>query len=314
MESLRNPIQPAPFTLAVHTPVDSYTDQTHESQYNFQSGNMMNEDYNNEEERRIPINQAVDQLPYDQQVSNPTPQNQYGNADAQDQDYQISKYDENYRKLLQPEDRYQNPGFTQEQEQPTEFQTLPENPQEPIPEIDQVVAVPENPAGVSAIGVHPPGPIKIKPVSLPVGPNPEMCPCYIVESKNTTSPPITTTTPSAIIEPEINEAPIYGQLAFIPVIFVPYCPGDDPDSEGMTRAMFPTATPVPYPCNVCDRHQESPIAGGRSFDLGQLSNIKAIRRVLTEAKLGYLNVPSVSAKSSRSRSHRRKVKRRKSTD
>lgn len=158
---------------------------------------------------------------------------------------------------------------------------------------------------LTAIGVQPPGSIKIKPITLPVGPNPEMCPCFIVESKNMTG-----TTPTTPSEQE-NKIPVYGQLAFIPVIFVPYCPGDELDGQGVMRTMFPSATPIPYPCNTCNNHQGNSINGGRILDLGQLGNIKAIRQVLNEANLGLLNVPVASTKIARSQSFRRKAKKKK---
>lgn len=132
--------------------------------------------------------------------------------------------------------------------------------------------------GFDAIGVQPPSSINVKPFSLPIGPDPQACPCYLVESNNNTNIPAISTTP----------IPVIGQLGFIPVIFVPYCPGNETDSNKM-KIMFPFATPVPYACNACAT-QDSTL-GIQTLDVKQLNNINYLTEVLKQANLGFLNVP-----------------------
>jgi hypothetical protein len=144
--------------------------------------------------------------------------------------------------------------------------------------------------GLDAIGVQPPSSINVKPFPLPIGPDPQACPCYLVESNNSTN--AISTTP----------APIIGQFGFIPVIFVPYCPGDETDSNKM-KAMFPSATPILYACDVCGT-QDSKL-GVKTLDVKQLGNIDYLRNALSQANLGFLNVPvNTSAERRRSKVRR----------
>ncbi|RLU20076.1 hypothetical protein DMN91_006682 [Ooceraea biroi] len=131
--------------------------------------------------------------------------------------------------------------------------------------------------GLDAIGVQPPNFINVKPFPLPVGPDPQACPCYLVESNNSTNVAISTT-----------PAPIIGQFGFIPVIFVPYCPGDEMDSNKM-KVIFPSATPVLYACDACGT-QDSKL-GIKTLDVTQLGNIDYLKDALSQANLGFLNVP-----------------------
>ena len=141
----------------------------------------------------------------------------------------------------------------------------------------------------AAIGVQPPNPINIKPYEQSVGPDPETCPCYLVEPGNDT---VTTTSTTSI--------PLIGQLGFIPVVFVPYCPGnDETDSENM-KDMFPSAMPVPYACDTCGL-QTGKIET-KLLSVNQLGNIENLREALRQAKLGFLNV------SARRRTERRGAK------
>ncbi|KAL2741021.1 mucin-5AC-like isoform X1 [Vespula squamosa] len=133
---------------------------------------------------------------------------------------------------------------------------------------------------INATGVQPPHPINVKSFSLPLGPNPQACPCYLVESykKNDITSSTTSTTP------------LIGQLGFIPVIFVPYCPGNMADSHKM-KLIYPSATPVPYACNACstsDGNVETKLLG---LQLDQLDNIENLNNILNVANLGFLNVP-----------------------
>lgn len=131
--------------------------------------------------------------------------------------------------------------------------------------------------GLDAIGVQPPSSINVKPFPLPIGPDPQACPCYLVESNNSINVS-TSTTPTSVI----------GQFGFIPVIFVPYCPGDETDSSKM-KVMFPSATPVPYACNACGTQDSN--FGIQVLDVNQLGNVDYLKEVLSQANLGFLNVP-----------------------
>lgn len=146
--------------------------------------------------------------------------------------------------------------------------------------------------GLDAIGVQPPSSINVKPFPLPIGPDPQACPCYLVESNNSTNV-ATSTTPTSVI----------GQFGFIPVIFVPYCPGDEMDSSKM-KVMFPSATPVPYACDACGT-QDSKF-GIQVLDVNQLGNVDYLKEVLSQANLGFLNVP-VKTGAERRRNRSRKM-------
>lgn len=146
--------------------------------------------------------------------------------------------------------------------------------------------------GLDAIGVHPPSFINVKPFSLPIGPDPQACPCYLVEPNNSTNVIATSTTPASII----------GQFGFIPVIFVPYCPGDETDSSKM-KVMFPSATPVLYACDTCSI-QDSKL-GVKTLDVKQLGNADYLKDILSQANLGFLNVPAkTNAERRRSKARR----------
>ncbi|XP_043678743.1 mucin-12-like [Vespula pensylvanica] len=132
---------------------------------------------------------------------------------------------------------------------------------------------------INATGVQPPHSINVKPFSLPLGPNPQACPCYLVESYKENDSTSSTTS-----------IPLIGQLGFIPVIFVPYCPGNKADSHKM-KLIYPSATPVPYACNACgtpDENVETKLLG---LQLDQLGNIENLKNILSVANLGFLNVP-----------------------
>lgn len=147
--------------------------------------------------------------------------------------------------------------------------------------------------GLDAIGVQPPNSINVKPFSLPIGPDPQACPCYLIESNNNTNV-LASTTP----------IPVIGQVGFIPVIFVPYCPGDETDSNKM-KVMFPSVTPVPYACEACGTQDGN--FGIKTLDVNQLGNINYLKQVLSQANLGFLNVP-VKSSAERRRSRGRKTR------
>lgn len=147
--------------------------------------------------------------------------------------------------------------------------------------------------GLDAIGVQPPNSINVKPFSLPIGPDPQACPCYLIESNNNTNVSASTT-----------PIPVIGQVGFIPVIFVPYCPGDETDSNKM-KVMFPSVTPVPYACEACGTQDDN--FGIKTLDVNQLGNINYLKQVLSQANLGFLNVP-VKSSAERRRSRGRKTR------
>lgn len=145
---------------------------------------------------------------------------------------------------------------------------------------------------LDAIGVQPPSSINDKPFSLPIGPNPQACPCYLVEPKNNTNVATSSTLTSVI-----------GQLGFIPVIFVPYCPGNEMDSNKM-KITFPSATPVPYACNTCDTRDSKFIV--KTLDINQLGNIDYLKEALNQINFGFLNVPVKTDERRRSKSRKAK--------
>jgi len=146
---------------------------------------------------------------------------------------------------------------------------------------------------LDAIGVQPPSSINVKPLSLPIGPNPQACPCYLVEPNNNTNVATSSTLTSVI-----------GQLGFIPVIFVPYCPDNKMDSNKM-KIMFPSATPVPYACATCDIQDNNFVV--KTLDINQLGNIDYLKEALNQSNLGFLNVP-VKTNIERRRTKSRKAK------
>ncbi|KAI4484479.1 hypothetical protein M0804_007045 [Polistes exclamans] len=130
---------------------------------------------------------------------------------------------------------------------------------------------------ITATGVQPPHPINIKSFSSSVEPNPQACPCYLVDSYKEHD--IISSTAST---------PLIGQLGFIPVIFVPYCP-DNKANNYKIKLMYPSAASVPYACNACNT------SGGnietKLIGLDQLNNIENLKDILSQANLGFLNVP-----------------------
>ncbi|XP_011634577.1 mucin-12-like [Pogonomyrmex barbatus] len=146
---------------------------------------------------------------------------------------------------------------------------------------------------LDAIGVQPPNFINVKPFSLPIGPDSQACPCYLIESKNNTNVETSSTLTSVI-----------GQFGFVPIIFVPYCPGNEMDSNKI-KIMFPSITSVPYICDICDI-QDSKL-GIRTLDINQLGNIDYLKEILNQPNLGLFNV-SVKNNIKQKRSKGRKTK------
>jgi hypothetical protein len=111
---------------------------------------------------------------------------------------------------------------------------------------------------------------------MPIVPNPGSCPCYLVNPGNNDT---TAVQQSPTQAPQNHYAP-YGILGFVPVVFVPYCPGN---ASGMTTAQqnFPNAVPVPYNCAQCQANRDiyrylGRLNNGRSSDFGDLQEIKSL--------------------------------------
>lgn len=177
----------------------------------------------------------------------------------------------------------------------------PSRPSQPDSSIqtEQSTIRPINP-GTDAIGVHPPTskptlapekptePIYVVPYPLPIVPSPGACPCYLVDSKNTTnptqSPPVYPVQPyppvvSSMYPP--NYAVPFGIIGYIPVLFIPYCPGNNTGGQ-MVQTMFPAAFAVSYPCGQCNSN-----SGGmpRLFDQPNLYGINNFQQILSQANL-----------------------------
>lgn len=132
----------------------------------------------------------------------------------------------------------------------------------------------------------PPFPIYVIPYPLPIVPSPGSCPCYLLNpGKNDTAvsqgppPPQAPPQQPAQQQPGAAYAP-YGIIGFVPVVFVPYCPGN---ASGMNSAQqnFPNAVPVPYNCAQCQANKDvyrylGRLNGGRSADFGDLKEIKSL--------------------------------------
>lgn len=116
----------------------------------------------------------------------------------------------------------------------------------------------------------PPFPIYVIPYPLPIVPSPGSCPCYLVNPGNNST--------SQGQTPQSQGYAPYGIIGFVPVVFVPYCPGN---TGGMNTAQenFPNAVSVPYSCAQCKNRNSYATAGrfnlGRSIDVGELKEINS---------------------------------------
>lgn len=125
----------------------------------------------------------------------------------------------------------------------------------------------------------PPFPMYVIPFPLPIVPSPGSCPCYLVNpGKNDSSTPSQSQGQGAPTN-QGHYAP-YGIIGFIPVVFVPYCPGN---ASGMTTAQqnFPSAVPVPYNCAQCQANSDAyryigRWNAGRSTNFGDLKEIRSL--------------------------------------
>lgn len=150
-----------------------------------------------------------------------------------------------------------------------------------------VIPVPDSVGAPSGTGVQPPVypppsqqppfPIYVIPYPLPIVPSPASCPCYLLNpgQNNQQSSP----------QMQYNQYPYqgyqpYGIIGFIPVVFVPNCPGNN---TGMQTAQqnFPNAVSVPYNCGQCQASNDiyryfGRLNGGRSIEMNDLKEIKSL--------------------------------------
>lgn len=138
----------------------------------------------------------------------------------------------------------------------------------------------------------PPFPIFIIPYPLPIVPSPGSCPCYLVNPGNNSTNQGQSSNgqaPQGQYQGQSPYAPSngqayapYGIIGFVPVLFVPYCPGS---ANGMNTAQenFPNAVSVPYTCKQCQQRGVGRdfnsylgrINNGRSVDFGDLKKISS---------------------------------------
>lgn len=136
----------------------------------------------------------------------------------------------------------------------------------------------------------PPFPIYVIPYPLPIVPSPASCPCYLLKpGQNETN--VQAQGPQATAPPHYQnqpQYPPYGIIGFVPVVFVPYCPGN---ASNMNSAQqnFPNAVPVQYSCNQCQASSDiyrylGRLNGGRSTGFKDLKDLKDLKEIksLTE--------------------------------
>ena len=105
-----------------------------------------------------------------------------------------------------------------------------------------------------------PYPVYVIPFPVNIVPSPSSCPCYLVTPGNGTSgasqnqppPP-----PPAHYYGQAQQGQPYGIIGYIPVVFYPYCPGNESNHEAI-QTMFPSAVSAPYACNQCVQPTQPP--------------------------------------------------------
>lgn len=130
-------------------------------------------------------------------------------------------------------------------------------------------------------GQQPPFPIYVIPYPLPIVPSPGSCPCYLLNpGRNDTT---AVSQPQGQAPPSYQGQAPYGIIGFIPVVFLPSCPGNGHDMQ-MVQQSFPNAVPVPYNCAQCQQNRDisrylGRLNGGRSADFGDLKEIKSVQEL-----------------------------------
>lgn len=132
----------------------------------------------------------------------------------------------------------------------------------------------------------PPFPIYVIPYPLPIVPSPGSCPCYLLNpGKNDSTTQVQQQPSNSPSGGQTQGYAPYGIIGFIPVLFVPYCPGD---KDGMNTAQqnFPNAVPVQYNCAQCQASKNiyryfDRIDGGRALkDLKELKSLDELNELL----------------------------------
>lgn len=103
-----------------------------------------------------------------------------------------------------------------------------------------------------------------------------MCPCYLLNPGSNGTTATQGQGQGQQQSSNVGYAP-YGIIGYVPVVFVPYCPGT---STGMQTAQqnFPNAVPVPYNCAQCQASRDiyRRLNGARSSNFGDLKEIKSL--------------------------------------
>lgn len=127
----------------------------------------------------------------------------------------------------------------------------------------------------------PPFPIYVIPYPLPIVPSPGSCPCYLLNPGKNDSNTVPQEQGQSYPMNQGYYSP-YGIIGFIPVVFVPSCPGNVTDMQ-TAQQNFPNAVPVPYNCAQCQSSRNiyrylGRINGARStdFKINDLKEIKSI--------------------------------------
>lgn len=128
----------------------------------------------------------------------------------------------------------------------------------------------------------PPFPIYVIPYPLPIVPSPSSCPCYLLNpgQNNTASNGQPTNAPQ---RPPSNQNQVYapyGIIGYIPVVFIPYCPGQNSNMNN-AQENFPEAVPVQYNCPQCEASRDfyryfGRFNGGRSTGFKDLKELKSL--------------------------------------
>lgn len=116
-----------------------------------------------------------------------------------------------------------------------------------------------------------------------------MCPCYLLNpgSNGTAeSPSQQGQGQQGQGQGQVQQQPInagyapYGIIGYVPVVFVPYCPGNNNHMQS-AQQNFPNAVPVPYNCAQCQANSNvyRRLNGARSSNFGDLKEIKSLNEL-----------------------------------
>lgn len=129
-------------------------------------------------------------------------------------------------------------------------------------------------------GQMPPFPIYVIPYPLPIVPVPSSCPCYLMNPGNNGTDNGGSSQSQGQPDQQYQQqgyAP-YGIIGFVPIVFIPYCPGYGNNMQSMQN--FPNAVPVQYNCGQCQANNAyrgyARFNGGRSRALSDLKEITSL--------------------------------------